>query len=70
MFRVHKNHVLSRCKIAIFSIVMLEIFHGSSHAMFRKSESNYERFIIKFIEKSQWTKSFLSILQACKRHPD
>ena len=38
--------------------------------MFRKSESNYERFIIKFIEKYQWTKSFLSILQACKLHPD
>ena len=33
---LNKNHVLPRCKIAIFSIVMSEIAHGSSHPMFCK----------------------------------
>ena len=44
MFYINKHHVLQRCKIAKFSIVILEIAHGSSHPifckwLFRKSES-------------------------------
>ena len=36
MFYINKNHMLPRYKIAKFSIVILEIAHGSSHPMFCK----------------------------------
>ena len=67
--------MLPRCKIAKFSIVILDMAHKSSHTMFCKYlfwkfESNHERFPIKIIEKYSWTSSFLSTLQACKLHPN
>ena len=40
MFYVNKNHVPPRCKIAKFSIVKLEIAHGSSHSMFCKGKGS------------------------------
>ena len=40
MFYINKNHVPPRCKIAKFSIVKLEIAHGSSHSMFCKGKGS------------------------------
>ena len=36
MLYINKNHVLLRCKVTKFSVVMLKLAHGSSHPMFCK----------------------------------
>ena len=56
MFHINKNHVLPRCKIAKFFIVMLEIARGiprcSANNCFENTRATMKDFLLKSLKNT------------------